>query len=267
MKNKKIVCIDSDGCAMDTMNYKHIHCFGPIASEIFEVEDKQKFLKLWNIVNLYSNTRGVNRFIGLYMTFDRINKPLNEVKKWARNATELSNDSLKKYLEKNNSYELQKALLWSIKVNEKIEEIKHMAKPFSSVLKVIKELKKYVDVAIVSSANNEAIKDEWTKFGLINYVDYVMGQNEGSKKDCIKKLIDMGYNNHNIIMIGDSPGDINASKDNSTLMYPIIITKENESWDNFLNSVLPKFLNDEYEDSEFIEEYNKKLGELDAKIS
>ena len=24
-----LVCIDSDGCAIDSMNIKHIHCFGP----------------------------------------------------------------------------------------------------------------------------------------------------------------------------------------------------------------------------------------------
>lgn len=24
-----LICIDSDGCAIDTMNIKHIRCFGP----------------------------------------------------------------------------------------------------------------------------------------------------------------------------------------------------------------------------------------------
>jgi len=28
-KHDYLVCVDSDGCAMDTMNCKHIHCFGP----------------------------------------------------------------------------------------------------------------------------------------------------------------------------------------------------------------------------------------------
>lgn len=29
-KNKEyLICVDSDGCAMDTMNIKHIKCFGP----------------------------------------------------------------------------------------------------------------------------------------------------------------------------------------------------------------------------------------------
>ena len=28
-KRDYLICVDSDGCAMDTMNCKHIHCFGP----------------------------------------------------------------------------------------------------------------------------------------------------------------------------------------------------------------------------------------------
>ncbi len=28
-KNEYLVCVDSDGCAMDTMDIKHINCFGP----------------------------------------------------------------------------------------------------------------------------------------------------------------------------------------------------------------------------------------------
>ena len=28
-KHEYLVCVDSDGCVMDTMNCKHFHCFGP----------------------------------------------------------------------------------------------------------------------------------------------------------------------------------------------------------------------------------------------
>ncbi len=28
-KSKWLVCVDSDGCAMDTMDIKHFRCFGP----------------------------------------------------------------------------------------------------------------------------------------------------------------------------------------------------------------------------------------------
>lgn len=262
MQNKKIVCIDSDGCAMDTMNYKHMYCFGPIAAKIFEVENSEIFLKTWNKVNLFSKTRGVNRFKALYLVFEKINKPLEEVKKWVESSSELSNDSLKKEIEKTKSKELEKTLIWSLEVNEKIESMKDLAKPFDNVKDCIDRIKKYVDLAVVSAANNEAIEDEWTKFGLINSINYVMGQNQGTKKECIKFLIDMGYEPCNILMIGDSPGDIKAAKDNNTLVYPIIVNSEVESWEYFTKVILNKFVNNEYDDSEYIKTYEEKLGEL-----
>lgn len=140
MQNRKIVCIDSDGCAMDTMNYKHMYCFGPIAAKVFEVENTEKFLEIWNNVNLFSKTRGVNRFKALYLVFEKINKPLEEVKKWVENSSELSNDALKKEIKKNKNDQLQKALIWSIQVNEEIESIKKLAKPFSNVRECIKQI-------------------------------------------------------------------------------------------------------------------------------
>ncbi len=265
--NKKIICIDSDGCAMDTMNYKHMRCFGPLAANIFGVSDKKKFLEIWNNINLFSRTRGVNRFVGLYLAFDKINMPLKFVKNWAIFAGELSNISLKQEIEKTKNQELEKALLWSVKVNEEIERLKYLAKPFDNVKEAIIEMKKYLDVAIVSAANNEAIEDEWKRFGLLEYVDYVMGQNQGTKKQCIKALINKGYNPSDIVMIGDSPGDIDAGKANNTLVYPLIINAESESFKEFKEDILFKFLKDEYDDEAYIEKYNNMLGELSGKIS
>ncbi|VHM38123.1 phosphoglycolate phosphatase [Streptococcus pyogenes] len=36
-KEAFVFCVDSDGCAMDTMTYKHQLFFGPIAAEVFGV--------------------------------------------------------------------------------------------------------------------------------------------------------------------------------------------------------------------------------------
>mgnify|MGYP000566821135 CR=1 FL=1 len=63
-----LICIGSDGCAMDTMNSKHFYCFGPEWVKQYGLEDiKEEALKYWNQINLYSKTRGINRFKGLAM--------------------------------------------------------------------------------------------------------------------------------------------------------------------------------------------------------
>lgn len=265
MQNRKIVCIDSDGCAMDTMDYKHKHCFGPIAAEVWKVEEKEKFFKLWNKINLYSKTRGVNRFKGLCLVFEKMNMRLTEVEKWLSNTKELSNNSLKKELEKNKNKELERALTWSECVNSRIETLKDEVKPFFNVAKVIKKIKKYCDIAIVSSANRKAIEYEWTKFDLLKYVDIVMGQEKGTKQRCLSSLIKQGYKAKNIIMLGDSPCDIEVAKNNDCKFYPIIVGQEEESWKIFGEKILYIFLNDKYDDKEYIKRYERIIEELDNK--
>ena len=66
-KHDYLVCVDSDGCVMDTMNCKHFHCFGPCMVAEWGLEEWQdEILARWNVINLFSMTRGINRFKGLF---------------------------------------------------------------------------------------------------------------------------------------------------------------------------------------------------------
>ena len=66
-----LVCVDSDGCAMDSMTIKHVECFGPCMVKAYGLEEKRdEVLDIWNRINLYSMTRGINRFLGLVTTLD-----------------------------------------------------------------------------------------------------------------------------------------------------------------------------------------------------
>ena len=60
-----LICVDSDGCAMDTMDIKHFRCFGPCMVKEWNLEPWAKpILQRWNQINLYTMTRGINRFKG-----------------------------------------------------------------------------------------------------------------------------------------------------------------------------------------------------------
>lgn len=68
-----LVCVDSDGCAMDTMDCKDIHCFGPCMVAEWGLQEWEKpILERWNVINLYSMTRGINRFKGLSIALAEI---------------------------------------------------------------------------------------------------------------------------------------------------------------------------------------------------
>ena len=52
-KKEYLICIDSDGCAMDTMDLKHKKCFGPCMIKEWALESHaQEIQKSWNEVNL-----------------------------------------------------------------------------------------------------------------------------------------------------------------------------------------------------------------------
>ena len=70
-----LICVDSDGCAIDTMEIKHHTCFGPCMVEEWGLQQwAQPILARWNDINLYTMTRGINRFKGLAMALAEIDK-------------------------------------------------------------------------------------------------------------------------------------------------------------------------------------------------
>ena len=270
-KKKKdfCVCVDSDGCAMDTMNIKHIRCFGPCMVDEWGLDAwRTAILDRWNVINLYSGTRGINRFQGLAMALEEINAqytPIDgiaELADWVDKAPELSNDAIK--LERSRHPIFQKALDWSIAVNKSITELpQEEVHPFEYVKEALAAAHKVADVVVVSSANPEAVREEWKRFGLIGSVDLLCTQEMGSKAYCISRLCEKGYGTENVLMCGDAPGDDHAAKTNGVLYFPILVNQEKESWKLFLDEALERFVKGtyagEYQDKRRAA-FNRNLG-------
>ena len=255
-KKKKdfLLCVDSDGCAMDTMDIKHFKCFGPCMVEEWELEEwKDAILTRWNEINLYTMTRGINRFKGLAMALKEIDAQYTKIEgiellcKWVEESNELSNAAVSREIEHCDNIVFKKTLSWSQKVNEAINQLPfEVKKPFEGVKEALEYAHQYVDIAIVSSANYEAVIEEWELYGLLDYVDIVMSQNVGSKAFCIQEMLKKGYGQDKVLMTGDAPGDFDAAKKNDVFYYPILVRKEKESWDEFVATAIPKLMNGEY---------------------
>ena len=87
---------------------------------------------------------------------------------------------------------------------------------------------------MVSSANRDAVEEEWGKFGLLEHTDIVLAQDIGSKAACIKEMMQFGYEPDKVLMIGDAPGDCDAAEKNGVHYYPILVNHEKESWDEVI---------------------------------
>ena len=255
VKNREyLVCVDSDGCAMDTMDIKHFRCFGPCMVEEWGLEEwAQPILARWNEINLYTMTRGVNRFKGLAMALDEINaqytaiEGLDELKAWAASAPELSNGALEKALPAAQGPCLAKALSWSKKVNAAINALPESEKkPFDGAAAGLAAAHAAADVAVVSSANREAVEEEWARCGLLGSVDVLCCQDAGSKAACIAQLKAKGYAPDHILMVGDAPGDKAAAEKNGVWFYPILVRHEAESWTELVSTALARLTSGAY---------------------
>lgn len=240
-KKEYLICVDSDGCAVDTMDIKHKRCFGPCMITEWELEAwRERVLARWDEINLYSMTRGINRFKGLAMLLEEVDAAVapiagvRELRKWVDEARELSNGALEAEIARNDAPVLKKALNWSYAVNRAIAELPwEVKKAFPGVREGFEAVRSFADIAVVSSANRDAVEEEWMKFGLLDQVDLVLCQDVGSKAHCIAELKKKGYAEDHILMVGDAPGDKAAAEQNSVFYYPILVRKEVESWIEF----------------------------------
>ena len=267
--NEFLVCVDSDGCAMDTMEIKHRKCFAPEMIKTWNLQENEEYiLNLWFDLNLYTQTRGINRFKGLAETFKIIREKgieiedLDSLLNWVDTTNELSNRSLKNEIEKTDSKALKMALEWSLNVNEAIENLPKGDDPFENVKEGLEELSKKVDISVVSSANGEALNDEWSRNDLVKYLRALLGQEAGTKQHCIAELKKKGYDTNKILMVGDAPGDLQAAKNNGVRFYPILVNKEGFSWERLVREAVPKLMNGEFDETyqnQLIEEFNDSL--------
>ena len=257
-KHDFLVCVDSDGCVMDTMNCKHFHCFGPCMVDEWELGQwRDAILERWNVINLFSMTRGINRFKGLAMALGEIDKQYKPIpgvaalQHWADTAPALSNDGGIKAAEEAADPEakaiFEKALSWSKAVNASVVKLPEELKvPYNGAKEGLAAAHSFADVAMVSSANRDAVEAEWGKFGLLEHTDIVLAQDIGSKAACIAAMLRFGYDLNKVLMVGDAPGDCDAAEKNGVHYYPILVNHEKESWDEAIRVAFEKLQSGEY---------------------
>lgn len=257
-KHDYLICVDSDGCVMDTMTCKHMHCFGPGLIDEWGLQDwAEDILHLWNNVCLFRLTRGINRFKALEVVLSEIHEKytpivgLNALKDWVATAPALSNDMLAARLagteDEDGRICLQKTLLWSRAVNDAIDQLPlELRQPIDGAKDAMKAAAAFADIAVVTSANRGAVQEEWSAYGLMEYTNVVLAQDSGSKSYCISKLLEYGYAPDHVLMIGDAVGDARAAEKCGVWFYPVLVNWEEESWEMLQLTYLDVFRRGEY---------------------
>ena len=245
--------IDSDGCVFDSMEIKHKECFTPMFIKHFNLQAVSKYAReVWEFVNLYSKTRGANRFPALVRSLNLLRERphvkargvsvagTESLEEWIARESKLGNATLAAEV-KNGNQKLVQIKQWSDAVNHAIEEIVKGVPPFPLFAESLEKMIQRADTMVISQTPTDALEREWLEHDIRKGVRLIAGQELGTKTDHLKLAARAKYAPEKILMIGDAPGDYKAAKANGALFYPIVPGDEENSWKQFHHEALNRF--------------------------
>jgi phosphoglycolate phosphatase-like HAD superfamily hydrolase len=266
-----LVGIDSDGCVFDSMELKHKECFIPAFINHYELQGVSKYAReAAEFVNLYSKSRGANRFPALVEQLDWLRRrPEVKVRgtpvarpealiKWVAREKKLGNPALEKAVSETGDADLKQALAWSVAVNKAIVDMVRGVPPFPYVRQCLERLAKRADMIVCSQTPNAALEAEWQEHDISRFVLAICGQEVGSKKESLAAA--KQYPPAHTLMIGDAPGDHQAAVANNCLFFPVNPGAEEASWRRLFEEGIQRFF-----EGTFAGAYQERLlAEFDA---
>ena len=252
-KHDFFIGIDSDGCVFDSMEIKHKECFAPMFVKHHNLQAVSKYAReVWDFVNLYSKTRGANRFPALTRALNllrdrpevqarNVNVPsYPALDEWMERETKLGNATLAAEVEGGNEG-LAHIKVWSDGVNEQVADIVHGVPPFPLLRQTLEKALGQADMMVISQTPCDALEREWAEHDISKFVEIIAGQEMGTKTEHLKFAAVDNYAAEKILMIGDAPGDHKAAKANGVLFFPILPGREEDSWERMHGEALDRF--------------------------
>jgi phosphoglycolate phosphatase-like HAD superfamily hydrolase len=271
---------DSDGCIFDTMEIKQKECFCPAFIKHFNMQAASKYAReVWLFVNLYSKTRGCNRYLAVQRALKLIQQwsvfaargvsvsNIPSLDAWIAAENKLGIPTLKAKVEATKDPALTKILAWSMEVDARIKDMVFGVPPFPGVRESLEKIHKSADTIVVSQTPIEALVREWKEHSIDHLVNFIAGQEAGTKTEHLAFAAKDKYPPEKILMVGDAPGDYKAAKANSALFFPIIPGEEEKYWQEFLEEGIERFFNGTFAGAyqqQLLDEFDRALPENPA---
>jgi len=247
------------------MELKQKECFIPTTIKCWGLQGVSKYYReAAEFVNLYSRSRGSNRFPALVEALDWTSRRPEvrargvavevpqSLRDWIQRESKLGNPALEKLVRETGDPGLSRALQWSMAVNEAVEAMVRGLAPFPFVRESLEKLGGRADILVVSATPQEALDREWAEHDLSQHVAAIAGQEYGTKKEMLGMA--SRYPAGHTLMVGDALGDFKAAQANSALFFPINPGAEEASWKRFFEEGIDRFLS-----GTFAGEYQERL--------
>jgi phosphoglycolate phosphatase-like HAD superfamily hydrolase len=275
-QHKFLVGIDSDGCVFDSMELKHKECFIPHFIRCYSLQYVSRFAReAAEFVNLYSKSRGTNRFRALVEQLGwlaqrpevkargaHVPQPVG-LARWIERETKLGHPTLENAIAETGDADLEQALEWPQAVNRSVAEMVRGLPPFPHVRKCFERMAVQADMIVCSQTPQAALDSEWQEHGLSPFVRAICGQERGSKPQVLGEAA-QSFERERTLMIGDAPGDLSAAIANGCLFFPINPGHEEASWKRLLDEGIDRFFDGAYDakyQQQLIDEFDTYLPE------
>ena len=226
-----LVGIDSDGCAFDTMELKHKECFIPNTINYYNLQAVSKYAReAAEFVNLYSKSRGINRFPALIETLQwlqrrpevrkrgvEIDMP-QSLAKWIREETKLGNPALETKVGRRGDPELKQAWPGRWRSTRRLPRSYEGVPPFPYVRESLQKLQGRADIVVGFGHAQRGLTAEWQEHDIgqvrRGHLRPGVGQQEGDS-DQRQQVC-----RNETLMIGDAPGDYRAAAGQPLPVFP-----------------------------------------------
>ena len=255
MNKDYFIGIDSDGTAFDSMSIKHTKAFIPVMIKVWELKEyTEAVYRICEEINLYSKTRGIDRFTGLLVSFERMKAEgvslpdYQGLQGFLQCGKSLSNATLDAYIKEHPDSFLSDVLTWSKEADALFQREVESLMPFAPLAGILESASERADIAVISSASQSSLEEDWQKDGLSEYVTKIYGQEQGKKTTQLRLAAEGKYPQNHALMFGDALGDYEAAQSVGDRFYPIIPGKEEESWVKFQQEYAEIFFSGNYDD-------------------
>jgi phosphoglycolate phosphatase-like HAD superfamily hydrolase len=256
--------IDSDGCVFDSMELKHKECFCPAFINHYRLQGACGAAReTWEFVNLYSRTRGLNRFKAVVEALKLLNARPEvrqrvgtvmdpaDLEAWIAVESRLSGGTLKAWLrEQGDAVDadsiLYPSLRWTEDVASAVERIVHDLPPIAEAVTALRLMEGKADCLVVSQTPYADLEREWREHDIDRFLRGIAGQEQGTKQEHLALAAGGKYPGGQVLMIGDAPGDHAAAEAEGFLFFPIVPGDESASWSELCETGLNRFFSGTY---------------------
>lgn len=194
-KREFLICMDSDGCVMDTVRIKHSTVMCPELIRVFALDDHADFITAaWDEINLHTITRGISRFESVRLVFDGLKNRGIETRaarilRWVRYRDGAFHGQPQRELQKTGSLPCASCRSGTTPATAVFRRWSRRLSRSPAWRKACASCTPWPDVAVVSAANESAIASEWKRYGLARHADVIFGQEVGSKANSIATML------------------------------------------------------------------------------